>query len=258
MKTIGKITLLSICLSGLLVSCVSTKKYEEAMAWQDKYKQLETEYVGALSEKDKLQAQSNEELAKKEAALKEQEAALAAREAKMEELNGMIEQQKNAVLALKQEVCSALKCFTPEELQVNVRDGRLYVSLSDKLLFESGSDAINERGLEAVKMLATVLNNSDLQIMIEGHTDNVPIKTRVYKDNWDLSVHRATTVVREMVDAGIDPERVIASGRGEFSPIAENDSKDGKQLNRRTEIVLAPKLDKLWKLTETGEMAQEL
>lgn len=257
MKTIGKLAVWSICLSGLLVSCVSTKKYEEALAWKDKYGQLENEYVDALSDKERLQAQTNEALAQKEAALKEQEAALAAREAKMQELNSMIEQQKNAVLALKQEVCSALKCFTPEELQVNVRDGRLYVSLSDKLLFESGSDEINERGQEAVKMLATVLNNSDLQIMIEGHTDNVPIKTNVYKDNWDLSVHRATTVVREMVDAGIDPDRVIASGRGEFSPIAENQTKEGKQMNRRTEIVLAPKLDKLWKLTEAEEMAQE-
>lgn len=256
MKPLTKIAVSSICIAGMLVSCVSTKKYDEAMStWKNKYNNLKTEFHQVQNQKERLQAQTSEELAAKEKALREKENMLAAREEKMAELNSIIDQQRHAVFALKQEVCSALKCFTPEELQVTVREGRLYVSLSDKLLFESGSDEINERGKEAVKMLAAVLNNSDLQIMIEGHTDNVPINTEVYQDNWDLSVHRATTIVREMVGSGIAPERIIAAGRGEYFPIAENTTKQGKQLNRRTEIVLAPKLDKLWELTEEEEIA---
>jgi len=103
-------------------------------------------------------------------------------------------------------------------------------------------------------MLAAVLANSDLEIMVEGHTDPVPISTERNKDNWDLSAHRATSVTRIMTENGIPAERIIASGRGQFHPLASNETTTGRQLNRRTEIVLAPKLDKLWKLTEQEEI----
>lgn len=241
-----------------LTSCVSTRKYEQALEWKTRYDHLKAEYAEVLTEKDQIKQTTLEALKQKEAELREKEYELAAREQKVKELNSMIDQQKDAVLALKQEVCSALKCFTPEELQVEIRNGQLYVSLSDKLLFESGSDEINERGQQAIAMLAAVLQNSDLQIMVEGHTDSVPIHTKVYEDNWDLSVHRATTVAREMMNEGISPKRIIASGRGEHHPVADNTDTRGRQLNRRTEIVLAPKLERLWELTETEVMVQEV
>lgn len=107
-------------------------------------------------------------------------------------------------------------------------------------------------------MLSEVLANSELKIMIEGHTDNVPISTNKYKDNWDLSVHRATSIVREMVAANIDPKRIIAAGQGEHKPVASNKTQEGKQQNRRTEIVLEPRLDQLWKLTEDENIISDL
>lgn len=205
-----------------------------------------------------LEASSSEALNDKEVALREKEYELAEREAKLRELNMMVNEQRQAVQALKQEVCSALKCFSPDELTVEVRDGKLYVSLSDKLLFPSGSDKVNTRGEEAIQMLSAVLDNSDLEIMVEGHTDSVPINTGRNKDNWDLSAHRATSVARLMIDNGIDPDRIIASGRGEHHPLESNETADGRQSNRRTEVVLAPKLDKLWELTEEEQQQQTL
>jgi chemotaxis protein MotB len=113
---------------------------------------------------------------------------------------------------------------------------------------------VNKRGKEAIGMLAAVLRNSDLEVMVEGHTDPVPINTSRNPDNWDLSVHRATSVTRIFTENGIPAQRIIASGRGPFHPVAENETSEGRQMNRRTEIVLAPKLDKLWKLTEQEEI----
>jgi chemotaxis protein MotB len=122
--------------------------------------------------------------------------------------------------------------------------------MSDKLLFKSGSVAVENKGKEAIKLLADVLGkNPDIDILIEGHTDNVPIKTAVYKDNWDLSVARATSIVRILTEEyKIEPTRLTASGKGEFSPRASNETPDGRALNRRTEIILSPKLDEIMKL----------
>lgn len=258
MKTIST-GILALSIAALsLSSCVSNKKYEEALSWKNKYNKLENQYSETVNQKNEQISEKEIALSQKEAELTAKEQELVLREQKVEELNDLILAQKNAVLALKQEVCSALKCFTPEELQVNLRDGRLYVSLSDQLLFPSGSDKINKRGKEAVKMLSEVLANSELKIMIEGHTDNVPISTHKYQDNWDLSVHRATSIVREMIASNIDPKRIIAAGQGEHKPVASNKTQEGKQQNRRTEIVLEPKLDQLWKLTEDENIISDL
>jgi chemotaxis protein MotB len=121
--------------------------------------------------------------------------------------------------------------------------------MSDKLLFKSGSADVESKGKEALQKLAEVLNkNNEIGIAIEGHTDNVPIKTAIYKDNWDLSAARATNVVRLLTDEyNMDPHRLTAAGRGEFSPVADNSTMEGKAKNRRTEIVLSPKLDELLK-----------
>jgi len=124
------------------------------------------------------------------------------------------------------------------------------VSLSDKLLFKSGSAAIEDKGIEAIKVLADVLTkNSDIDILVEGHTDNIPIKTALYKDNWDLSVARSLSIVRILTDEyKIPPTRLTASGKGEFSPKVSNSTPEGRASNRRTEIILSPKLDEIMKL----------
>jgi chemotaxis protein MotB len=122
--------------------------------------------------------------------------------------------------------------------------------MSDKLLFQSGSSAVENKGKDALKLLAGVLDkNPDIDILVEGHTDNVPIKTSVYKDNWDLSVARATSIVRILTnDYKIAPTRMTASGKGEYFPKVDNETPEGRAKNRRTEIILSPKLDELMKL----------
>ncbi len=241
-------------------SCVSKKKY---MMAQEDLKQVEQANNRLNSEINQLEdalaeAQDNadQQLERAQLELADREKELEKREAAMAELEALVNDQRDAVAALHQEVCSALKCFTPEELQVNVRDGKLYVSMSDKLLFKSGSDEVNDRGEEAIQMLAQVLNNAKLEVMVEGHTDSIPISTSKYDDNWDLSVHRATSVARILVNHGIPEEKIISAGRGEHAPIASNETEEGRSLNRRTEIVLSPRLDKLWKLTEYDYAAE--
>ncbi len=261
MKSLTYIGLALAASTMMLTSCVSSKKYNEALGSAENaerrytalaadHSELQQAYNQLEEEKNTLAELTSEALLEKERELKE-------REKKVAELKAIQQAQRDAVAALKQEVCSALKCFTPEELQVNVRDGKLYVSMSDKLLFPSGSAQMNARGDSAIEMLSAVLGQSDLEIMVEGHTDNVPISTAKYKDNWDLSVHRATTVTRKMIDNGIDPDRLVAGGHGEHDPIAPNETKDGRKKNRRTEVVLAPKLDRLWKLTEEDATASK-
>lgn len=246
---------------AIFASCVSSKKYNEAVnagkASEQAYASLSKEADRLRTDISKLKESSSEALQAKQKQLDEQqkqlqykEKALAENEKTMQELRELMNAERNAIQNLKAEVCEALKCYTPEELTVEMRDGKLYVSMSDKLLFPSGSDAVNTRGKEAVNMLAAVLLNSNMEIMVEGHTDDVPISSERNRDNWDLSAHRATSVARIMIDHGIKPDRIISSGRGEYHPIALNTSPEGRQKNRRTEIVLAPKLDKLWKLTE--------
>ena len=122
--------------------------------------------------------------------------------------------------------------------------------MSDKLLFKSGSAEVEEKGLDALKKLAEVLNNNkDVGVMIEGHTDNIPIKTAQFKDNWDLSVARATNIVRMLDEVHqVDAKNLTAAGRGEYMPKASNETAEGRAKNRRTEIILSPKLDELYKL----------
>jgi chemotaxis protein MotB len=247
-------TLITAVMMLILSSCVSSKKYNEKVStWEKKYIELSADYDRLQTDLEELNEVTTESMLYNEQILQEKDLALKEEARKLQELKSLLDEQRNAIIALKQEVCSALKCFTPEELTIEVREGKLYVSMSDKLLFPSGSDMVNSRGKEAVSMLAAVLTNSDLEIMVEGHTDNVPISSSRNKDNWDLSVHRATSVTRLLVEYGISEDRIIASGRGEFHPLRPNENVSGRQSNRRTEIVLAPKLDKLWKLTETDE-----
>jgi chemotaxis protein MotB len=254
MKTPGKVILWLAAIVISFSSCVSSKKYKESVSRNSELQRINDELRASNARLEGNVNQMKNTLSSSERDLNTRDRMLADEQKKMMDMKAMVDDQRNAIRKLKQEVCSALKCFTPDELSIEVRDGKLYVSMSDKLLFPSGSDVVNQRGKEAIAMLSEVLKNSDLEVMIEGHTDPVPIHSDRNHDNWDLSVHRATSVTRLFMDNGIPAERIIASGRAQYHPVAENESVEGRQMNRRTEIVLAPKLDKLWKLTEQEDI----
>lgn len=189
------------------------------------------------------------DLAEKQRELAEKEELLKNREERLKMLEEILAKQDELMSTLSERVKNALMGFDSDELSVEMRDGKVYVSMSDKLLFKSGSDAVEPKGVEALHKIAEVmLKNTDINMAIEGHTDSIPIKTNRFKDNWDLSVARSVSVVRLLQDGGVDPQRVTASGKGEFYPIGDNSTKEGRAKNRRTEIVLTPKLNELMEL----------
>jgi chemotaxis protein MotB len=210
---------------------------------QDKYNTLINQ---SLSQTDKL----SKALAAKSEDLDAKEKLLSEREKTLDEMKQIIAKQDSITNSLNNILRNALLGFNSDELSVEIKNGKVYVSMSDKLLFKSGSSAVEDKGKDALKLLAGVLDkNADIDILIEGHTDNVPIKTAVYKDNWDLSVARATSIVRILGnDYKIAPTRMTASGKGEYFPKADNETAEGRAKNRRTEIILSPKLDELMKL----------
>lgn len=181
-------------------------------------------------------------------ALKKQQ--LDDREATIAQMQLFINDQNRKVKSLLDNVRNALLGFNDEELSVREEGGKVYVAMSDKLLFESGSATVNEQGQNALGKLAGVLNRqSDIDVYIEGHTDSIPIKTVVFKDNWDLSVIRATSVVRILTDIyAVNPLQIQPCGRGEHKPLDSNATAEGRARNRRTEIIMAPRLDKLFEL----------
>lgn len=178
------------------------------------------------------------------------------RNAKLIELEKILQKKDSVVLALKDKVSSALLGFKNDGLTVTLKNGKVYVSLEEKLLFGTGSTTVSRNGVDALGKLGRVLErNPDINIMIEGHTDDVPYKTSSgpIKDNWDLSVKRATAVVRILLNnSSIDPKRLIAGGRGEFMPVDSGKTTETRRKNRRTEIILTPKLDELLRLLETN------
>ena len=179
--------------------------------------------------------------------LKEKMEKLAEREATINKLQAEVDAQNARLQSLLNSVKDGLLGFSSDELTVTEKNGKIYVAMSDKLLFESGSAQVNKQGKEALGKLAEVLKKQhDIDVFIEGHTDNKPIKTVQFKDNWDLSVVRATSVVRILTkDYGVNPLQILPCGRGEFMPVDNNESVEGRAHNRRTEIIMAPKLDKL-------------
>jgi len=176
---------------------------------------------------------------------------LAKREARLKEVEDILRKRDEATNALKDKLQKALLGFTQNGLSVDVRNGKVYVSLTDKLLFPSGSIIIDEKGQQALKQLAVVMNKeTDINMAVEGHTDNKKIRNLgQIKDNWDLSVLRATSVTRYLTEVEkIDPKRLTATGKGEFQPIDEGTTPESLAKNRRIEIVLSPKLDELYNL----------
>lgn len=217
------------------------QREEAAKELERKLKEREDNIKNLQGDKGTLE----KNLAEREKKVKELEDGLANREQRVKELEGILSAQKAKAAELKSKLTSALKNFEASELSVEERDGRVYVSLSQKLLFASGSSAIDKRGKEALASLASVLNkNTESSILVEGHTDSdgddLP--------NWRLSADRAVTIVNELTKAKVDPKRITASGRGEHQPVAPNTTSEGKATNRRSEIILVPDLTELYKL----------
>ncbi|HRZ96665.1 MAG TPA: OmpA family protein [Paludibacter sp.] len=171
---------------------------------------------------------------------------------RMKTLQDMLQNQRDVMSKLKSSISDALMKYKTDELYIYIKDGNVYVSLQEKLLFKSGSDVVDPKGKEALKTLAQVLNSTkDITVVIEGHTDNVPIKTAKYQDNWDLSTARATSIVRILTkEYGFDSNLITASGKGQFKPVKANDTAEGRAANRRTEVILSPDLKELYKLLE--------
>ena len=173
----------------------------------------------------------------------------------IKDLNKSLQTKDSINLNLVMNLKRALADINDDDVHVEVKKGVVYVSLSDKLLFKSGSDEINPLALGILEKIARVLNDrKDLEILVQGHTDNIPIATKVFSDNWDLSAKRATAVVRLLqTKFSVDPQRMTAGGRSEYVPKSDNATPQGRQLNRRTEIILLPQLDQFFKLLEPAQ-----
>ncbi len=175
----------------------------------------------------------------------------------IQDLTTKIHSKDSLNLALVMNIKRSLSNIDDDDVQVEVRGGVVYVSISDKLLFRSGSSKISTEASEVLNKLAMVINDhSDLNVLVEGHTDDVPISNSCMDDNWDLSVKRATSVVRMLVeDYYVDPTRMTAAGRSEYIPKEDNGTSSGRSANRRTEIIITPKLDQFFQLLEAPAIA---
>ena len=207
--------------------------------------------IAALSGKNKdLLSQG----AASQAALTQSQKDLLDQQAKLARLQALMDKQKHAIEDIRKKMTNALVGFNSNELTVSIKNGKVYVSLQENLLFPSGSAVVNPKGKDALGKLAQVLNiNNDITVDIEGHTDSIPIRGK-YQDNWDLSLARSASIVRILTtDYRVDPTRVIASGHSQYDPVQSNSTPDGRAQNRRTDIILSPKLDELYRLLQTPD-----
>ena len=251
----------------LFTSCISRKKYEQSLNREQELmarnSQLENDITKLKGQTESLQADNSRLVKQIDDAMKQAAQAsgtanmtqkqLEAEQKRLWDLRRLLEQQRTAVEDLRKKMADALVGFNSNELQVFTKNGRVYVSLQENLLFPSGSAVVNAKGKQALGTLAQVLNsNPDINVVVEGHTDSIPIRGK-YEDNWALSVARATAIVRILTDTyRVDPTRVTASGRSKYEPVEANLTAEGRQRNRRTEIILAPKLDELMQLLQQG------
>lgn len=211
------------------------------------------EYDNLVSSSDQNEQQLQAQVNDLERQLREYKLQISDKELKVEELQRQLQYRDSVSQVVLGRLEAALVDFTDNELlQIERRRGRVYVSLTEELLFRSGSATVGTQGKNALKTLAEVLKqNPDLTINIEGHTDSIPIRTSRFSDNWDLSVLRATAVVRLLTDTyGVSPKNVIASGRSAYYPIFPNDTPSGREQNRRIEIILTPKLEELYNILD--------
>jgi chemotaxis protein MotB len=232
---------------------------------EKEHTQLNTYYKNLMSSSGKLNrdiAQQQEQLLTSQQNLEKTRMlndslsnSLAEREKKVQELEQVMANKDKAVQDLKTKISNALLNFKENDITVKIKNGKVYVSLAEQLLFGSGSIDVDAKGVTALQQLAKAIKDQkDINILVEGHTDNVPIskKSQYMADNWDLSVMRATSITKILTKAGVSPQQLTASGRGEFVPLAANDSPQNKQKNRRTEIIITPDLDELFKILESN------
>lgn len=272
MKGVKSSLFLSLLLAVVFTSCVSQKKYKEALTREqsliDQNTRLNDDVVRLRGQVENLQKDNARLISQIDEALKKYSEAsgqanltqkqLETEQKRLLELRRLLQQQGEAVENLRKKMADALVGFNSNELSVFTKNGRVYVSMQESLLFPSGSAVVNEKGKAALQTVAQALNNNpDINVVVEGHTDSIPIR-KTYEDNWALSVARATSIVRLLTNTyAVDPTRVTASGRSYFEPVDSNSTPEGRQRNRRTEIILAPKLDQILQLLEQTKAMSE-
>ena len=236
----------------LLTSKNSRYMAEKAKETKKLLEQLEQAQTALFQKEDELNNLSNS-LDVKEEELKLAEQELSARSIRVTELETIINRKDSMVTSLKKSISKALIGLEGEGLTIEQRNGKVYISLEEDLLFASGKYVVNSGGVTALNKLATALSTqSDLEILVEGHTDDIPLSGKgLVKENWDLSVMRATNVVKVLTkNPRLNPLQLTAAGRAEFVPIASNETKEGRISNRRIEMILSPNLDDLFDLLE--------
>jgi len=265
MKASKSLLVIPVIIMMFLASCVAKKKYLESQI-QLRYLKNDSaqlaykvstlnDSIGGLqqqiNELNGNYAQLTSSANATQSQLSESRRSFQEQQQKLQQLQNLLDQQKQKAEELKKKMTDALVGFNASDLSVTQKNGKVYVSLSENLLFPSGSAVVNPQGKEALSKLADVLNvNPDISVDIEGHTDSIPIRKR-YEDNWALSTARSTSIVRILVnDYKVDPVRIIASGHSQYDPVDSNSTEEGRARNRRTEIILSPKLDELYKLLE--------
>ena len=278
MKKVAVIALFGV----LITSCVSQKKYTELEELQQNTKSLldsttvklnscneEKEAAEAslasLREQNKFLQANNQDLinnignlttlSKKGAEnLEKSLESMQEKDLRIRTMQEAMTKKDSVTLALVTSLKGVLGNMSDEDIQINVEKGVVYVSISDKLLFRSGSHTVTKRAKEVLGKVAKVVNDKpELEFMVEGHTDNVPIKLDDISDNWDLSVKRATAVIRILQnDFSVAPERMTAAGRSYYMPVADNDTAANRAKNRRTRIVVLPKIDQFYDLIAQG------
>ncbi|MBC7425779.1 MAG: OmpA family protein [Bacteroidia bacterium] len=264
----------------VLTGCVSKKKYKAEVAMyekmKDSYEKTNLDLNICLADKDKnatkiktleeeiatLKANSNALLNQlsdlsvisksQSESIKKSLENINSKDAYIKGLQVAMARKDSLNMSLVLNLKGALKDINDQDVEIKVEGSAVFISVSDKMLFNSGSYEITPRAKEVLGKVAAVIKaQPDIQFMVEGHTDNKPISTAVIKDNWDLSVLRSTAVVKVLQKSfGIEPSRMIAAGRGEYMPLASNDTEANRSLNRRTRIVIIPQLDQFFKLLE--------